>query len=146
MDDLMTSHVDPEVVTDILNSLSEKYGKMMPLTINQGEIHEYLGIIFDFSGEKDVKITMYQYIDSVIEGSPDIYKISSRETGVGIATPAPSKLYEIRNPNGENVTGLRLLTEHERKENHTLTAQCLYLSKRCRPGLQTSIAFHCTRV
>ena len=39
-----------------------------------------------------------------------------------------------------------MLTEHEHEEYHTLTSQCLYLSKKGRPDLQTSIAFHCTRV
>ena len=33
-----------------------------------------------------------------------------------------------------------------REEYHSLAAQCLYLSKRARPDLQTSIAFHYTRV
>ena len=39
-----------------------------------------------------------------------------------------------------------LLSDDEREEYHTLTARCLYVSKRGRPDLQTSIAFHCTRV
>ena len=63
-----------------------------------------------------------------------------------MATPAPSNLYDVRDPNDEDVTSVRLLTESEREEYHTLTTQCLYLSKRGRPDLQTSIAFHCTRV
>ena len=33
-----------------------------------------------------------------------------------------------------------------REEYHSLTAQCLYLSKRARLDLQTAVAFHCTRV
>ena len=60
-----------------------------------------------------------------------------------MATPAPHNLYDVRSPDSE---GNRLLTEKEREEYHSLTAQCLYLSKRGRPDLQTSIAFHCTRV
>jgi hypothetical protein len=79
-DDLMIRHVDPDVVTDILDKLSNKYGEMMPLSIKRGKIHEDLGMVFDVSGNNDVKITMYQYLDGVIEGAPNIYKISSRET------------------------------------------------------------------
>ena len=78
----MISHVDPDVVTIILDRLSKKYGCMMPLTIHRGKKHEYLGMVFDFSGNDDVKITMYQYIDGMIEDAPDVYKVSSRETGV----------------------------------------------------------------
>ena len=89
---------------------------------------------------------MYQYLDGVIEGAPDIYKVSSKETGVGMATPAPSNLYDIRDPNDKNITGVNFLPEDEREDYHSLTAQCLYASKRGRPDLGTSIAFHTTRV
>ena len=143
VDDLVLSHADPKVVSDIIDSLSTKYGGLMPLTITRGKRHEYLGMVFDFNIVDKVKITMYQYMDGVIDGAPDRYKIASKENGVGMATPAPHNLYDVRSPDSE---GNRLLTEKEREEYHTLTAQCLYLSKRARPDLQTSIAFHCTRV
>ena len=38
------------------------------------------------------------------------------------------------------------LTKEKREEYHSLTAQCLYLSKRVRPDLQTTISFHYSRV
>ena len=135
VDDLLISHVDPNVVTDILYELSKKYEELMPLTINIGKIHEYLGMVFDFSTDDKVMITIYQCIDSVVEGALDIYKVSSREAGVEMATPDPSNLYDIRDPNNENVTRIRLLIEAEHEEYHTLTAQYLYLSKRGRPYL-----------
>ena len=143
VDDLMISHVDPDVVSNVIKDLSDKYGKTAPLTVNRGKVHEYLGMVFDFTDPGSVKVTMYQYIDDIIDGAPDIYKVSSREHGVGMATPAPSNLYEIRSPDSETN---QLLAEVEREDYHSLTAQCLYLSKRGRPDLQTSIAFHCTRV
>ena len=125
VDNLMISHVDPNVVTDILEKLSSKYGEMMPLSLNRGYKHEYLGMVFDFSGNSDVKITMYQYLDGLIEGAPDIYKVSSKETGVGMATPAPSNLYDIRDPNDESITGVSFLPEDEREDYHFLSAQCM---------------------
>lgn len=60
-----------------------------------------------------------------------------------MATPAPSNVCDVREPSEEE---MELLLDQEREEYHTLTAQCLYLSKRGRPDLQTSIAFYCTRV
>ena len=66
------------MVTNITDGLSRKYGDMVPLSINCGKVHEYLGMVFDFSKSGEVKITIYQYIDSVIEGVPDIYKVFSR--------------------------------------------------------------------
>ena len=115
----------------------------MPLTVNCGKIHDYLGMIFNFETEGEVQITMYQYIDGLIDDAPDVYKIPSREHGVGMATPAPSNLYEVRDPDAQ---GNKLLSEEEREDYHTLTAKNLYLSKRGRPDLGTSISFHCTRV
>ena len=45
VDDLMISHEDPNVVTSIIRSLSDKYGDMMPLIVNRGRVHEYLGMV-----------------------------------------------------------------------------------------------------
>ena len=139
----MISHVDEKVVTDVINALRDNYGDLMELTVNRRKIHEYLGMIFDFNTPSRVKITMYKYLDGIIDGTPSIYKVGSRENGVGMATPAPHNLYDVRGPNAD---GNRALNETERSEYHTLTAQCLYVSKRGRPDLQTSIAFHFTRV
>ena len=138
VDDLQISHVNSHVVTTIINALNKEYGDIMPLTISRGKVHDYLGMVFDYSTEGQVLIQMYQYIRAVIEGAPDRYK-----TGVGSATPAPSHLYDVRDPDKEKVVKL---SEKMKDEYHSLTAQLLYLSKRARPDLQTSIAFHCTRV
>ena len=102
---------------------------MMPLSIKRGKIHEYLGMVFNFSGNNDIKITMYQYLDGVIEDAPDIYKISSREIGVGMATPASRNIYDIRDLNDDIITGVSLLSEDEQEDYHSLTSQCLYASK-----------------
>ena len=40
----MIIHVDPEVVTSIIDSLSnsKRHGDMMPMSINCGKVHNYL--------------------------------------------------------------------------------------------------------
>ena len=58
-------------------------------------------------------------------------------------TPASEILFEVREPNMEDNN---LLSKQEKEEYHTITAQCMYLSKRGRPDIQQSIAFHNTRV
>ena len=126
VDDLMISHEDPKVVTEIIEGLSKTYGGMMELTINRGKRHEYLGMVFDFNDNGEVKITMYQYLDGLTKGAPYIYILSSRENGVGMATPAPHNLYDVHSPESE---GNRILPGEEQGEYHTLTAQCLYASK-----------------
>jgi hypothetical protein len=43
VDDLKISHVDPEVVSDIIKQLEGEFAKEAPLTINRGKSHDYLG-------------------------------------------------------------------------------------------------------
>ena len=137
VDDIKISHKNANVVTSIIESLSAKYGTTVPLSISRGKVHEYLGMTFDFTKKGEVSITMYDQVDDIIESAPTIYK-----TGVGSATASPTNLYTVRMP----CEGNELLSDDDREEYHTLTARCLYVSKRGRPDLQTSIAFHCIRV
>ena len=138
VDDLRISHVDERVVSDVIEALSGEYGDIMPLTVSRGKVHDYLGMVFDYTTDGDVLVQMYQYIEELIRNAPERYKV-----GVGSATPAPSHLYEVRDQQGG---GVNKLTEKMREEYHSLTAQCLFLAKRARPDLQTAVAFHCTRV
>jgi hypothetical protein len=68
VDDLKISHVDPKVVTTILNLLDGRYGqeivggKWAPLTVTQRKIHDYLGMTLDYSEEGAVKIDMRDYV------------------------------------------------------------------------------------
>ena len=138
VDDLKISHVDEKVVTDVINRLSEVFGTIMPLFESRGKIYDYLGMTFDYTDVGKLIITMYDYIEGVINDAGEVYK-----TGAGSATPVPEHLFEIREPNEDDN---ELLSKEEKEEYHTITAQCLYLSKRGRPDIQQSIAFHCTRV
>ena len=54
----------------------------MQLTINRGKRYKHFGMVFDFNTTSEVKVTMYQYLDRLIEGAPDVYKVPSRENGV----------------------------------------------------------------
>ena len=138
VDDLKISHKSEDVVTMIINALSDKFGGIMPLSISRGKLHDYLGMTFNYETPGQVMIHMYQYIHEMLKSIPDKYK-----EGIGSATPAPSNLYDIRDESADKV---ELLSEQDKNEYHTITAQLLYLSTRARPDLQTSIAFHCTRV
>ena len=66
VDDLKISHLDTKVVTKIIAKLNDKYGKEatgkeVPLTVTRGKIHDYLGMILDFSEEGKVKVDMRKY-------------------------------------------------------------------------------------
>jgi hypothetical protein len=64
---LKISHVDPHVVTTILNLLDAKYGHQIlggeraTLTVTCGKIHDYLGMTLNYSDPGVVKINMTDY-------------------------------------------------------------------------------------
>jgi hypothetical protein len=76
VDDLKISHIDPKVVTTILNLLDAEYGqeivgeKRAPLTINQGKLHDYLGMLLDYSEPGYVKLNMVEYIKKILKDMP----------------------------------------------------------------------------
>ena len=88
---------------------------------------------FDYTRKGQVMIHMYQYIEEILAIVPMRYR-----EGVGNAIPAPNNLYEVRNKEVEEV---EMLTQEEKEDYHTLTAQLLYLSKRARSDLQMSVAW-----
>ena len=96
MDDLKISYVDEGVVTNIIKELSNRFGDIMPLSINRGKIHDYLGMTFDYSTYGKLMIAMYDYINGLIRNAGIIYKEVA-----GSATPAPDNLYDIRSPESE---------------------------------------------
>ena len=132
VDDLKISHVSYSVVTKILNKLSEKFGKLAPLTITRGKVHEYLGMKLDFSDSGKVKIDMKQYIQDMLDELPDSFK------GIAV-TPAANHLFAI----DEHA---QKLAKEDADAFHTFTAKLLFLCKRARPDTQTATSFLCTRV
>jgi hypothetical protein len=44
-----------------LEHLDAKFGKEAPLSISQGKVHDYLGMVMDFSKPRQDMITMIDY-------------------------------------------------------------------------------------
>ena len=79
------------MVTSIINSLSTIYGGTILLIGSQGKIHEYLGMTFDYTTKGEVKVTMHDYINVMIDNIPEFWKNEIR-----MATPALNSLNETR--------------------------------------------------
>ena len=88
VDDLKISHVDPQVVTNIINDIKKEFGKEDPLTVNRGKVHEYLGMILDYSKPKKVMIIMKDYIEEMLSELP------ANMDGIS-CTPASNHLFDI---------------------------------------------------
>jgi Reverse transcriptase (RNA-dependent DNA polymerase) len=129
VDDNKISHVDPNVVTEILLQIEKKFGKM---TTTRGKEHVFLGMKINFQNNQTVRINMEQYInEAIIDFQEDV--------SIGVTTPANKNLFEL------NVDAPRL-----RKDKsdlfHSIVAKLLYVAKRGRPDILLAIAFLCTRV
>jgi Reverse transcriptase (RNA-dependent DNA polymerase)/Zinc knuckle len=135
VDDLKISHVDPNVVSQIIHDLDQVFGKLAPLTINRGRVHEYLGMNIDFTTTGKVKLTMIGYIKETLKGLPD-------DMGGTACTPATDDLFDVSQ--GDSTTAL--LDKDRAEMFHHNVAKLLFLCKRTRPDVQTAISFLCTRV
>ena len=133
VDDIKLSNIQSNVIDDLINTLNLEYGKESPLTIKHGKVHEYLGMMIDFSTPGQVQFSMKLYIDNLISEYPD-----DIVTGA-LSTLAGSHLFCV------NPSATKLATP-QTKTFHHLTAKLLYLCKCTHPDLQTSAAFLTTRV
>ena len=133
VDDLKISHMDHNVVTSILQEINDWYGEMSPLTVTRGKVHEYLGMTIDYSTKGEVKFSMIEYIDKLLEELP----AHMRGTAT---TPAAGHIFETNTEDPE------LLNLAERELFHHRVAKLLYLSKRARPDIQLPVAYLCTRI
>ena len=69
VDDLKVSHEDPQEVTVFGEWLSNTYGILVVL--HRGKIHDYLGMILDYSHKGKVMINMTEYIKNIISDFPE---------------------------------------------------------------------------
>ena len=132
VDDLKISHVDKEVLEDLLKQLDGVFGKDGPLTIHRGKKHNYLGILLDFSLDGKVQVQMFDYIDNMLGDLP--------EDMCGMVTsPGADHLFTMSN------TGKKLTREQSEMFHHNV-AKLLFLCKRACPDIQTAMAFLTTHV
>ena len=132
VDDLKISHVDPKVVTDVIELLKSKFGNEDPLTITRGKVHEYLGMTIDFSIDGKVMFKMFDYIKTMLDELP-------ADFGGTALNPASMKLFDVDPAAAQISKELGKLFHHN-------TAKMLFLCKRARPDIQPPTAFLCTRV
>ena len=89
VDDLKISHVDKKEIDNIINKLELEFGKETPLTVHRGKIHDYLGMIIDFSDPGKVIFSMHEYINRLLEEAPsELMKGSS-------SSPAANHLFAV---------------------------------------------------
>ena len=70
VDDLRISHVDSNVVTDIIAEINQEFGKEAPITVKRGKVHDYLGMTLDYSKKGKVMVKMLDYVENMLRDIP----------------------------------------------------------------------------
>jgi len=140
VDDCKISHEDPKEVDKLIQWLRQEYESIFEdgsgkMTVNRGKVHNYLGMTLDYSVPGQVKISMQQYIDEILEAFD-----KAEPKGKGTKTSAaPETLFKVN----EDCPKLK---PDKAKMFHNLVAKMLYATKRARPDTCTAIAYLTTRV
>ncbi len=87
VNDLMISHLSQEKIMKVVQGIKDIYGESLAETV--GTVHDYLGMTFDYSFTKEVRINMWDYLRKVIKEFP------KEITGV-CATPASDHLFKVQ--------------------------------------------------
>jgi hypothetical protein len=129
VDDNKISHVDKDVVTDILEKLKGHFGN---ITISRGKKHNFLGTDIEIREDGMIEMTMIPHIQDAIDsfGSLCGYKVTS---------PAAAHLWDVNED-------CEVLDEEKAIIFHSVTAKLLFVSKRTRPDIEPAVAFCTTRV
>ena len=67
VDDLMSSHMDPKVNDEFLMWLNEMHGEYAEVKATRGEIHDFLGVVYDFTDPGVVRVDMIDYIRQMLD-------------------------------------------------------------------------------
>ncbi len=129
VDDNKISHVNPDVVTMIIEKIEERFGKM---TVTRGKEHVFLGMNIKYKDDRTAVVTMKSYLKEAIEES----EMNINQTA---ATPARKNLFVLDDKAAP-------LPKNEAEIFHSVVAKLLYVSIRARGDLLLAISFLCTRV
>lgn len=133
VDDVKISSTDKELVDWTLRGLTARY---KTLTIKRGTQHEYLGIDIDYTKKGEVTLSMEKMVRNIV----DNYDYHGSEKVAN--SPATNDLFQPSVGEEASVA----LCDREREEFHSLVAKLLYVAKRTRPDILTSVSYLTTRV
>ena len=129
VDDNKISHVNPNVVTDLIKRIEARFDEM---TVTRGKEHTFLGMEFVINDDGTVQISMKDYLTESIEESG--MKIERT-----VATPAKKDLFDVNDTASP-------LDKEEAEVFHSVVAKLLYVSLRARMDILLPVIFLCTRV
>ena len=134
VDDCMASHKEQHVLEYLGKIMIKHFGEM---DIKTGDEHEFLGMTIIFNRRnRTVNIGMNTAVEKIID---DFEKESGEIRGAQVTTPSNHSLFRVDEMSVE-------LDSNKSAIFHSTTAKLLYLMKRVRPDLETSVSFLMKRV
>ena len=105
------------------------------MTVSREKIHTYLGMKLDYRTPKQVKITIIEFLEKILETC-----IKTEPDGGGTKnSAAPEDLFKIDNDNKK--LGIKKIITF-----HNIFAKILFWTKQAKPDTGTSISFLTSRV
>jgi hypothetical protein len=105
VDDLKISHLDPNVVSNIIPKLNERYGREVPLTERHKKVHQYLGMTIDYSTQGKVMFRIDGYVQDILSQAWDNKAMSRNAVDL-----AAEYLFAMNNDNSPTNSARRMLT------------------------------------
>ena len=112
VDDLLVSSVSEKNVKIVVEFMQSKFEK---ISVHTGKVLKYLGMLFDFSKDGEVTVSMDHYIEDVLTQWSSEVKCAS-------TTPATGVLFNVD-------TGSPLLSKKASERFHSTVAKLLYAAK-----------------
>ena len=113
VDDSKMSHVDSNVVTEVIRETEKEFGKM---TVTRGKKHAFVGMGIEFNQDRLISITMQEFLKECIQTFGENFN-------GGASALAKTDLFEI----DKDIIDL---DEDKRDILHHIVAKVLFVSKR----------------
>ena len=68
------SHIDSNIISRVLMTLTEKYREIVKITIMWGKIHKHIRITVDYSLPGKLTLYMVDYIGNMLDDTPEDIK------------------------------------------------------------------------
>ena len=121
------------MVTQVIDLMKKHFGD---LTVTRGNKHRFLGMNITINEEKNLEIEMKDQLLNMI----DMFACAEGQDIEEIVTsPAQKHLRDVK-------PDYKPLSNEKQESFHSIVATLLWIMKRARSDLETSVEFLCTRV
>ena len=153
VDDLMILSKNPRLIKAIIDTLEDKYDK---LKVSSGKVHNYLGMVFDFTNPTYVSVDQIGMVEDIISSTRTSVQQHIATTPLSAAhrsfadrlkkassaspkTPAAAYLFDVS-------TSSPLLDATLTATFHSNVAKLMFISNRTRQDILTTLSFLTGRV